>query len=59
MGRYIKISISVDGENIWHELKPKTEPTRGTEILTGIIDIPKYINEFIEKLNFLSTNPKI
>ena len=41
---YIKISISVDGD-IWHELKPKTEPTRGTEILTGIIDIPKYIME--------------
>ena len=41
---YIKISISVDGD-IWHELKPKTEPTRGTEILTGIIDIPKYLME--------------
>ena len=40
---FIKFSISVDGENIWYDLKPNTKPVRGTEILTGVIDLPEYI----------------
>ena len=40
---YIKMSISVDGEKTWYDMKPDTQPTNATEVLTGIIDIPKYV----------------
>ena len=38
-GVVLRFLISVDGEKTWYDMKPDTQPTDTTRVLTGIIDM--------------------